>query len=178
MITEGARDSGADTALAALSSEVCDAARRVGEYLTLAIDGMGAKADDYAQMSDVREQARSVASVAGDVHLKEAAEAAGLVKDYTEYYPLLSKAAHSTPTGLAYKTEPLFVAAGVLRLLHDALETAGSLVFWRGPGDSAPVPVTAAWEEVYAGLRSLQLEYFGLRSRFDELLTMITSVTP
>jgi len=247
--------------LAALISQVCDTILEAGDCLLQAVDGVPAKAGQFAQLYYIREQARCVATVAMDVHLlvinhrldnlvglcrvafesrislyaamraphfaaqkllgqaqgnvrefeevakgapgnevfqqaladhrrllqqmredyagvaertwkiKEAARDAGLLDDYNDYYSILSKAAHNTPAGLAAKTDPHIIASSLLRLLHDTLETAAALVFFRERDDTAPQPVTQAWEALIPPLEALGERYRNLYSRLKEVMT-------
>jgi len=52
-----------------LIREACDALREAAECLLRAVDGIPAKADEVAQTYYIRQQARSIAAVAADVHL-------------------------------------------------------------------------------------------------------------
>ena len=250
--------------LAALINQVCDTILKAGECLLLAVDGVPAKAGQFAQLYYIREQARCVATVAMDVHLlvinhrldnvlglcrvafesrinlyaamrvphfaaqkllgqaqgnvrefeevaksapsnevfqqaladhrrllqqmredyagvtertwkiKEAARDAGLLDDYNDHYSLLSKAAHNTPAGLAAKTDPHIVASSLLRLLHDTLETAAALVFFRERDDTTPQPVTQAWEASIPPMEALGERYRTMYSRLNEVMASVT----
>ena len=100
----------------------------------------------------------------------EAADAGGLMADYEEHYSLLSKAAHNTPTGLAYKDDPRILVFTVLRLLHDTVEACACLVFFRQRGDCSSKPVTRNWKAVTEPILTLQNEYGNLAIRLNERL--------
>ncbi|HXP59174.1 MAG TPA: DUF5677 domain-containing protein [Dongiaceae bacterium] len=252
-----------NTPLAALVGDVAAAPRDAGERLLLAVQGVPSCADKDARLLYVREQARSVAAVALDIHvlltnnrlqnivglcrvafesrinlcaamrvpdfaaqkfiaqaqsnlreleevangarnpqifrqafehhrqllqemrqsycgvkerawkIKEAAEAAGLLDDHNEYYSMLSKAAHNTPAGLLSKEEPRVMATSVLRLLHDTLEAAHCLVFFRERDDATPQPVTLHWEHLIEPLEALRQQYAVMQSRLGAMLSSV-----
>ena len=90
-----AGNDGTGNALAVLSGEIADAVRRAGQCLAVAIEGMPASALDYAQLYNVREQARSVAAVAMDVHLVLTNER----PVGTPYSPRVFRLTHDHPSG-------------------------------------------------------------------------------
>jgi hypothetical protein len=102
--------------------------------------------------------------------IKEAAEAAGLLPDFQQFYSTLSKAAHSTLMGLTSKDHPLTLATSVLRLLHDTIEALASLVFFRQRDSDAPHPQTTHWLELIEPIAKLQGQYM-------ELLRSLHSLT-
>jgi hypothetical protein len=130
-----------------------------------------ALADHRRLVQQMREDYAGVAERSWN--FKEATVAAGLLDDYNDHYSLLSKAAHNTPAGLAAKTDPHIVASSLLRLLHDTLETAAALVFFRERDDTTPQPVTQAWEALIPPLEALREQYRTMYSRLNEVMASL-----
>jgi tetratricopeptide (TPR) repeat protein len=130
-----------------------------------------ALADHRRLLQQMREDYAGVAERTWKI--KEAARDAGLLDDYNDHYSILSKAAHNTPAGLAAKTDP-HTASSLLRLLHDTLETAAALVFFREGENATPQPVTQAWEELIQPLETLREQYTAMFSRLDVVLANFT----
>lgn len=99
----------------------------------------------------------------------EVAKAAGMMADYEAHYSTLSKATHGTWTGLLVKADNSVLAASVLRLLFDTIETCAALVFFPSQ-EGTPKPTTARWKELVDPLAAFQSEYGDLAKQLNQLL--------
>ena len=106
--------------------------------------------------------------------VKEAAELGGLADQYRKRYPLLSHAAHSTPKGLATKSDERIVALSAVNLIEDALETVAACLFCKDPQSGERRPAISNFKEVIPVFEVQHQQYCELRVRSNYLANALS----